>query len=370
MRRLAILLLVALNVARAAAAPTVDDLLRALSLRQKLAQLLIVRFSGPGYGPDVDRMVREQGAGGAVVYAIEGNIVDKGQLRALASRLRRASTVPLVVAIDQEGGRVDRLADVRGPRPAATAIAARGDTALAAVEGAADARHLERLGIQLNLAPVVDVTQIYNRQLDLRTWGAMPDVVTHMAGAYLAGLQASGHVVGTLKHFPGLGAVAEDPHWVVPRLAARREDMDAFDWVPYRALIRRGDVHAVMVTHMYLDAIDPERPASLSPLVVTGILRDHLGYDGVVIADALTMHGIGTSAAIGDVALQAVVAGADWLMGPASPADVDAVVGRLERGVSDGTIDGARIDASVRRVLALKAHVGLLAAGDPAQRAP
>lgn len=352
----------ALGAARAVAAdPVVDRLVETLPLRQKLAQLLIVRFTGATYGADVDRMVRVQGAGGAVLYAIEGNVVDKGQLRALTTALRRASAVPVVVAIDQEGGRVDRLADVRGPRPAATAIAARGDPALAAREGAADARHLAHLGITLNLAPVVDVTQIYNWQLEARTWGAMPDTVTRFAGAYLDGLQASGRVVGTLKHFPGLGAVAEDPHRAVPHLPARREDLETFDWLPYRDLIHRGDVHAVMVTHMVLDAIDPTQPASLSPLVVGGILRRDLGFDGVVVADALTMHGVGTSADLGDVALQAVVAGADWLMGAKTPDDVETIVGRLERAVADGTIDGARVDASVRRILALKARVGLLA---------
>jgi beta-N-acetylhexosaminidase len=315
-------------------------------------------------------MVGAQGAGGAVVYAVESNILGKGQLRALTRCLQRASALPVMIAIDQEGGRVDRLADVRGPHPSATSIAERGDPTLAAAEGVTDARHLARLGIQLNLAPVVDVTQIYNWQLELRTWGAMPDVVARMAGAYLEGLQASGRVVGALKHFPGLGAVAEDPHWAVPHLGARREDMDAFDWVPYRELIHRGDVHAVMVTHMYLDAVDPERPASLSPLVVNGILRDHLHFAGVVVADALSMHGVGTTAGIGDVALQALVAGADWLMGAKSPADVDAIVERLERAVGEGTIDGARIDASLRRVLALKARVGLLPSGGAAEQSP
>jgi beta-N-acetylhexosaminidase len=344
----------------AAADPAAERLVATLTLRQKLAQLLIVRFNGQGCGDDVVRMVGAQGAGAAVVYAIEDNIAAKGQLRALTRCLQRASALPLVVAIDQEGGRVDRLADVRGPHPAAAAIAERGDPAVAWAEGAADARHLARLGIQLNLAPVVDVTQIYNAQLEARTWGAMPDVVTRMAGAYLEGLQASGRVVGTLKHFPGLGAVAEDPHWAVPHLGARREDMASFDWVPYRELIHRGDVHAVMVTHMYLDTIDPDRPASLSPLVVNGILRGDLAFDGVVVADALSMHGVGTTAGLGDIALQAVIAGADWLMGPKTPADVEEVVGRLERAVADGTLDVGRVDASLRRVLALKARVGLL----------
>jgi beta-N-acetylhexosaminidase len=347
-----------------------DGSLRSLTLRQKLAQLVIVRFVGPAYIDDLDVMIRRQGVGGVTLYAIDGNIVDKGQVRALTARMHRESTVPLVVAIDQEGGRVDRLVAIRGPRPSAAAIAERGDPALAEAEGTADARHLAHLGIELNLAPVVDVTQIYNWQLEKRTYGYTPEPVIRMAGAYLNGLQASGRVVGTLKHFPGLGAVSEDPHRAVPHLAARREDLENFDWVPYRALIRRGDVAAIMVTHMFLDAIDPSRPASLSAAVVTGILRDDLQFHGVVIADALTMRGVATDESLGDVALQALVAGSDWLMGARTADDVEAILTRLERAITDGTLSVERVDASVRRILALKDRVGLLAGDGAAKQSP
>ncbi len=347
-----------------------DGPLRTLTLRQKLAQLVVVRFAGPTYIDDLDVMIRRQGVGGVTLYAIDGNIVDKGQVRALTTRMHRASPVPLVVAIDQEGGRVDRLTDIRGPRPSAAAIGARDDEALALAAGTADARHLAHLGIELNLAPVVDVTQIYNAQLEARTYGYTPEPVIRMAGAYLNGLQASGRVVGTLKHFPGLGAVSEDPHWSVPHLSARRADLESFDWVPYRALIRRGDVAAVMVTHVFLDEIDPSRPASLSAPVVTGILRDELQFHGVVIADALTMRGVGSGEGLGDIALQAVVAGADWLMGARTSDDVEAILTRLQRGVAEGTISEARVDTSVRRILALKARVGLLARTGAAEQTP
>ena len=342
-------------------AATPDALAAALTLRQKLAQLLVVRFDGPVLSPDVDAMVRQQGVGAVVLYAKGGNIVDETQLQTLTATLQHASALPLLIAIDQEGGRVDRLEAVRGARPAASAMAAGNDPARrAAAAGEEDARDLARLGIQLNLAPVVDVAQVENWQLAERTFGTTPDAVTRLAGAYLDALQASGRVAGTLKHFPGLGAVSEDPHRAVPRLGAPRERLETFDWQPYRILIGRGGVAAVMVTHLFVTAIDDGNPASLSRALVTGVLREQLHFDGVVIADALTMKGVATDSALGDVTLRALLAGSDWLMGPTSASDVVAIVDRLEQAVGSGELTAARVDESLRRVLALKQRVGLL----------
>lgn len=333
--------------------------LGALSPRERLAQLLVVRFDGPVLSPDADTMLRAQKVGGVVLYAKWGNVVDEAQLRALGTALHGATDPPPLVAIDQEGGRVDRLVAVRGTRPAATALAATGLDAVTAA-GTEDARDLARLGIALNLAPVVDVEQVENRQLARRTFGRNPDDVARLAGAYLEALQRDGRVAGTLKHFPGLGGVAADPHDEIPRVTADRARLDALDWQPYRKLIARGDVAAVMVTHVFVDAIDRRHPASLSPALVDGVLRDELGFDGVVIADALTMKGVASDAPLGDVALASLLAGTDLLMGPASPGDVEAILDRLERAVADGDLAPDRVDAAARRVLALKARLGLL----------
>ena len=343
-------------------AATPDELAASLTLRAKLAQLLVVRFDGPAVSRDVDVMVRRQGVGAVVLYAKSGNIVDETQLRTLTATLQGASALPLVIAIDQEGGRVDRLEAVRGARPAASELAAGNDPARrAATAGEEDARDLAHLGIQLNLAPVVDVAQVENLQLAERTFGTTPEAVTRLAGTYLDALQASGRVVGTLKHFPGLGAVSEDPHREVPRLGAPRDRLESFDWQPYRILIGRGGVAVVMVTHLFVTTIDDVNPASLSRALVTGVLRDQLHFDGVVIADALTMKGVATDSALGDVALRALLAGADWLMGPTSSTDVAAIVDRLERAVGSGELAATRVDESLHRVLALKQRVGLLA---------
>ena len=330
-----------------------------LDLRERLAQLLVVRFDGPVLAPDAETMLRHQKVGGVVLYAKWGNVVDAAQLQALTAALRAASAPPPLVAIDQEGGRVDRLVAVRGVRPAAAAVAA-GGVAAAAAAGTEDAHDLAQLGIALNLAPVVDVEQVENAQLARRTFGRSPDQVARLAGAYLGALQRDGRVAGTLKHFPGLGGVREDPHDETPRIAADRARLEAIDWQPFRTLIADGDVAAVMVTHVFVDAIDPRHPASLSPALIEGVLRRDLGFDGVVIADALTMKGVASDAPLGEVALASLLAGTDLLMGPASPQDVTAILDRLERAVAQRELSAARVDASVRRILALKARLGLL----------
>jgi beta-N-acetylhexosaminidase len=338
----------------------VDRLLRGLTLDQKIAQLLIVRFEGPSYSSDLDAMVHGYGAGGVVIYTVNGNIASERQLVNLIQQMRDRSGVPLAIAVDQEGGRVDRLAALRGPRLGAAAIGRTNDPSVARSAGREDARDLARLGIDVNLAPVVDIAGVFNPQLDQREYASTGPAVAEMAGAYLAGLQESGKVVGVLKHFPGMGFVAEDPHEAVSHLHRALRDLQAVDWVPYRTLIERRDVHAVMVTHVIAHAIDEAMPASLSPKVVTGTLRGTLGFDGVLISDSLTMKGASAASGIGDLAAAAVVAGSDWLIGAASAAEVAAIIDRFERAIRAGAISERRIDESVRRVLALKVRLGLV----------
>jgi beta-N-acetylhexosaminidase len=195
----------------------------------------------------------------------------------------------------------------------------------------------------------------------MRTYGNNPELVTRMASAYLQGLQQSGKVLGALKHFPGLGDVSTDPHLGLPRLTRPLNQLDAIDWAPYRTLIAQGNVHAVLVTHEIVQAVDPTTISSLSYKVVTGILRDRLGFQGVIITDSLTMEGISAYYTEAQAAVMAIQAGDDLLMGAATPSDVAAMVEGIKQAVNDGQISQQRIDDSVRRILMLKYQMGLLA---------
>ena len=331
-----------------------------MTLDQKLGQLMIVQFLGPTYSPDISTMISQFGVGAVLLFTVNNNIQSKTQLKGLISQMQQSSALPMLVAIDQEGGYVDRLAKLDGPRPSAASIGATNDAAKAQAEGAQDAADLASYGFNLNLAPVVDVTTVQNPQLYGRTYGDTPDIVTRMAAAYLQGLQQSGKVFGTLKHFPGLGDVGVDPHSGVPDVYRSRSLLESIDWAPYRALIAQGNIHAVMVTHELIHSVDANTPSSLSYKLVTGILRDELGFKGVILTDSLTMEGITAFYPEAQAAALAIEAGDDLLMGASTPQDVAAMIEGIKQAIASNAISMIRIDESVRRILTLKFDLGLL----------
>jgi beta-N-acetylhexosaminidase len=338
----------------------IDLIVQHMTLDQKLGQMMIVQFVGPTYSLDISTMISQYHVGAVLLFTANNNISDKVQLKGLIQQMQSNSAVPMIVAIDQEGGTVDRLQALDGPRSSAADIGATNDPTKAEAAGIRDAQDLASYGFNLNLAPVVDVTNLYNPQLYGRTYGNNVALVTKMAQAYLQGLQQSGKVSGTLKHFPGLGDVGVDPHNGVPNLYRSKSDLEAIDWAPYRTLIQQGNVHAVMVTHEIVHAIDSSVPSSLSYKVVTGILRDKLGFQGVIMTDSLTMEGITAYYSEDQAAAVAVEAGSDLLMGASTPADVASMIQGIKQAMDSGAISQQRIDDSVRRILMLKYQVGLL----------
>ena len=331
-----------------------------MTLDQKLGQMMIVQFVGPSYSLDIKTMISQYHVGAVLLFTANNNISGKAQLKGLIQQMQSNSSVPMVVAIDQEGGTVDRLQALDGPRSAAADIGATNDPQKAEAAGIQDAQDLASYGFNLNLAPVVDVTNVYNPQLYGRTYGNNAALVTKMAQAYLQGLQQSGKVLGTLKHFPGLGDVGVDPHSGVPNLYRSKNELETIDWAPYRTLIQQGNVHAIMVTHEIVHAIDGSIPSSLSYKVVTGILRNELGFQGVIMTDSLTMEGITAYYTEDQAAAVAVEAGSDLLMGASTPADVASMIQGIKQAIDSGMISQQRIDDSVRRVLMLKYQMGLL----------
>ncbi len=325
-----------------------------LSLDDALGQMMLVQFTGLEPTPDVIQMVNQQGAGGVLFFG--GNIASADQIRATTAQLQQIAPVPLLMAVDQEGGPVNRFQSIAGDLPASATLTTPAD---ATARGTQDAGILHRYGFNLDLAPVVDVGTA-NPELTGRTFGDTPDRVATMAGAYLSGLQAAGSVAGTLKHFPGLGATVTDPHIGLPVLSRSRGEWEATDLAPYRLLLQRGDVRAIMVTHEMLPAVDSNLPASLSPAVVSGVLRDELGFDGVIVTDSLYMGALNVRWSIPQAAVLAVEAGSDLLIGPYDPQLVSDSRDALKQAIASGAITRARITASVRRILTLKLQLGLI----------
>lgn len=338
-------------------AQIVNTILSGMTLDEKLGQMMMVQFTGQSYSPALDAMINQYKVG-AVLY-FQFNIGSKSQLTGLNSEMQSHAFLPLLVAVDQEGGTVDRLVNLDGAQPSASEIGATGDTNRAYQQGIKDAKNLASYGFNLNLAPVVDVNNVYNWQLAGRTYGSNPTTVSQMAEAYLKGLQHSGKVLGTLKHFPGLGDVSTDPHYGLPALTRPLNSLNSIDWAPYSNLIKQGNVYSVMVTHEIVNAVDRTQPSSLSPKVIS-ILRNQMHFQGVIITDSLTMDSIHNFYTFGDAAARAVEAGDDILMGADSPGTLAQMLTGIKQAMSSGAISQQRIDDSVRRILLFKYEMGLL----------
>ncbi len=328
-----------------------------MSLDDELGQLFIPTFLCCGYTQATAAEVEQFHVGGAILYA--ANTSDAARTRALTASAQAHSPIPMLITLDEEGGGVDRLRAIYGPHPSARTIALSRSTAYAQDQGALTAREMAALGFNVNLAPDVDVQVVAGPDLGSRNFGTDPTTVTTYAGAYLTGLQNNG-ILGTLKHFPGLGASTIDAHEGLPVINRTREQIESVELAPYRNLIATGQVGAIMSTDLLMPALDPNLPAELSPTIINGVLRGELGFDGVVITDALYMQGISDRYSMPEAGVLAILAGCDMMEGPMSPSQVMAIEDALRAAIQSGRLTKARIDQSVRRILILKMRMGLI----------
>ena len=341
-------------------------------LRTKIAQMLLVGFRGLTVKGAAETVadIRDRGLGGVLLFDYDTptkryhrNVSSPDQVRALVAGLRDAASIPLLVAIDEEGGEVDRLKARYGfpTTVSEAALGARDDVVFTRRRAKAIGETLAGLGIDLDLAPVVDLdvnpTNPVIGALE-RSFSADPKVVTRQGLAYLAGLHDAG-VGGTLKHFPGHGSSTADTHlgWVDVTGTWTRTELE-----PFRAIIAKGAADAVLVAHVFDSDLDPTYPASLSGAVIDGMLRGDLGFEGVVITDDLQMGAIRQAYGYETAVERAILAGADILTianeQVYEPGIVATTIDIVEAAVSAGRIEPARIDASWRRISTLKARLG------------
>jgi beta-N-acetylhexosaminidase len=246
-------------------------------------------------------------------------------------------------------------------------LAATGDPQRAYAQAQLDAERLLASGINVDFAPLADVYQ--GGALDRsRMFGTSPDQVITYAGAFLDGLQQNG-VEGTLKHWPGLGSAPANPDYGLPTITHTQAQLNTIDFAPFRALLRQQP-GMIMVTHVMVSAYDSHEPASLSPVLIDQVLRGPLGYQGVVITDAMDGGGLlqfmqqqgytDPAQAIAEASVRAILAGNDIVECPIEPNRLAAVVSTLTIAVQSGRISQERLRQSLRRIIALKVHMGLI----------
>ena len=345
------------------AAATVNWYLKHMTLDEKLGQMMLVETLYQSYSSDVDNMVRNLHAGAMIVYKqnmILDNPIGPPTLRRYIKDIQAHATIPLMVTMDEEGGGVDRLGlyGFAPPLPSPQDTAKTGNPQNAYDYGARGAKQMLSFGINTDLAPLADVRTSSSSILYTRMYGNDPQTVTAYAGAFLRGVQDNG-VIGTLKHWPGIGSITSDPHQTLPVMNRSLSQLQATEFSSFRALLPLNP-GMIMVTHVVVPSLDPYLPATLSPKIVQGVLRDQLGYQGVVMTDSLYMKGISLQYNLGQAAVLAVMAGDDLLEGAFDSYSMRFMMDSIKGAMADGRISQARIDQSVRRILALKLRFGLL----------
>src|SRR2546421_576404 len=340
--------------------------LRSLPLEQQVGQLLYIGLPGTQFDSEARSLVREVSPGGVIIFG--RNVAAPEQLRGLLDAVREVSKDPPLFGIDQEGGLVDRLRKILTPMPAARVIRQHGDLAAARAHGRITGEALRILGFNMNFAPVMSLMtedrDLLSNGLYSRSFGRSPGEVLGYTMVYLRGLQGTG-LLGCAKHFPGIGAGEVDTHEEMAVIHLTHDDLIAQDLAPYIELFQREDnmVRAVMISHGGFPNIDIHRgiaggrlvPASINPSIVTDLLREELGYKGLVLTDDLEMGAIARHYEIEEAALRAVLAGEDMILVCAKPELIRRAYAALLKAAREGELSSERIESSLRRIAAFKA---------------
>ena len=338
------------------------------TLREKIGQMVMCGFDGKQPTDGIRMLIREYRIGGIIYF--RRNVGTAEETASLSAALQEAaadvSDVPLWIAVDQEGGMVARIDRDVAVMPGNMALGAARDAGLAYETALASARDLRRMGINFNLAPCLDVNNNpANPVIGVRSYGERPELVAKLGSAAIRGYQAGG-VAACAKHFPGHGDTVADSHLELPVVPHDPRRLDRVELAPFRAAVEAG-VDAVMTAHVRFPAHEDRAiPATLSPRILTGLLRERLGFSGMIVTDCLEMKAISDTVGVGRGAVMAVKAGADLvLVSHRLDRQLEALEA-LHDAVLSGEIGMERIDDAVRRILAAKRRRIMAAPAAPA----
>jgi len=323
--------------------------------RGYLNQLFVLGFEGKSIPQEFKPLLKRDPVGGIILF--EENIEEKGQLRELVKEAQSLPPIPLFVMIDQEGGETNRIRRGIPQFPSNHSYGERKDFSGAAIAYGETAKALQELGINVNLAPVVDlVSNPQNSPLGERSFGATAESVAKFSSLSVEAIQGKG-MIGCAKHFPGLGGTTKDPHLTLPIDPRGRNAFSSRDWLPFIAAISAG-VKMVMTTHLGCPNLDPSGlPASLSQEITSGILRGELGFRGLIITDDLGMGAIREYLPLGKAAPLAIEAGADLVLLCHNLEEQLVVMEETLRRVSKSTALRDQVLLSYERVVNAKSVV-------------
>lgn len=324
-----------------------------MTLREAIGQLFIIGFEGNRTSEALKAFVSELAPGGVILFG--RNLGSPEEIAALTHALQASSSTLLFIAIDQEGGKVARLQAPFTRWPSAEAVGAAGSTELTSAIAASIARELATVGINMNMAPVLDVlTNPENPVMAGRTYGSDPLTVARHGIAFFRGLAEQG-VIAVGKHFPGHGDTTVDSHLALPLVPHDLDRLSAVELAPFAAAISAG-IPALMTAHLLIPALDQDRPATLSRRILTDLLRVQMNFGGLVISDDLLMQGITDSTAPGEAAVRFLEAGGDLMLICQDEAAQRQALRAVVEAVEIGRLTEARVWASCDRIAKAKAQ--------------
>ncbi|MBO5476868.1 MAG: beta-N-acetylhexosaminidase [Clostridia bacterium] len=331
----------------------IEDKINSMTLREKIGQMLIISTEKTEYDEELDALLKEVKPSGVVLFSYNVTIYDKTV--ELISKMKDSATIPMLIGIDQEGGRVQRIKNIPDVNviniPEMLELGKTKDKELAYDVGRVVAKEIAAFGINLDFAPVLDIfSNPNNTVIGNRAFGTDAQTVIDMALSFANGMENEG-IIPVYKHFPGHGDTDSDSHVELPVITKTKEELLEKELLPFKEAIE-NDAQMIMTAHIALPSITGDyTPATLSKTIINDLLREELGFKGVVSTDAVNMKAIADNYTIEEVCRYSINAGVDIILMPEDP---KATIDTIEKLVTNGTITEDRIDESVKRILTLK----------------
>lgn len=335
-----------------------DFSLSDLSLEEKVGQMIFAGIKGTDITNETKKIISTHQVGGIILF--KDNLKNANQSVSLLNAIKQENTnnkVPLFLGVDEEGGRISRLPELT-KLPTNEELGKRNDISLSYNIGKLLGKELSAFGFNLDFAPVLDInSNPDNPIIGDRSFGTDAELVSELGLQMMKGIQSE-QVISVIKHFPGHGDTAVDSHKELPIIQKSLEELQALELIPFKHAVEQG-AEVVMVGHILLPKIDSTYPASISERIITDVLREQLGYEGIIITDDMTMKAILNNLEIGESAVSAVKSGNDIVLVAHNYANVKKAIDSIIKAIEDGEITEQRIDESVKRILSIKKKYNL-----------
>lgn len=331
---------------------SIEDFVNKMTLDEKIGQMIVAGFNGTDVNEELINLVNTNKVGGVILF--KRNIETSEQLKKLNNNIDGLNKeIPLFISVDEEGGRVNRLPSDMENFSSAREVGLKNDKDYAYNNGKSIGESLKVTGFNMNYAPVLDIfSNPKNTVIGDRAFGSDVETVSTMGIATMKGIEEEG-IISVIKHFPGHGDTSVDSHYGLPIVYKTLEELENFELIPFKKAIKEG-CKAIMVSHILLDKIDKQNPSSMSETVITDILREQLGFDGVVITDDMEMGAITENFTIEDACVQSIIAGCDIVLIGSGNESIYNTIQAIKDSILNGKITEERINESVVRIIKLK----------------